>query len=1135
MAFDLGGSAIVGSLDLDISKLTSKADQAAASVEKLDGAGANAFSQAESRATSFGDKLDALGGKMMKLGGFMTAGVTLPVIGAFGKIFTSAADLEQTVGATEKIFGESAGAILDWSEDAAGAFGMTQDQALTSVNNFNAMFKQLNAGQDVVTDMSQAFVGLSADLSAMWGGSSLDASQRLTSALRGNYEGLDQYNINLTEAMVSQEAMNVALADGREEITEADKVQARYNLIMEQTTDAQGQFAAEAGTASGALAIFRAEAGNAAAGIGRLLLPIGTKAAKMLTDLVKRIDGLTDTQKKWVLGIAAVVAGIGPLMTGLGFLVSNITTLGAVIGFLLSPIGLLVAAGGVLAFLFRDEIGSAIQAVIGFVGDLIEGWQMLGDGMNPIERGLRAIQIALAMIGGENTPEWIAAVARSFGNLANAFAAFQAGNYAEMWGQIWAAILNVGSAFANLAATVLSWTLTVGVPAIAGWVVDVAGDVWGGIKSLAGWVWDNRAEIGTILLNFGWGIVAGIQSAWDWIKGWIFGDGGGSGLPGDGTGGAAYGSPIDLGSILLNVAGWLKGEWPDVQLFLKEKIGDPLRHAVDLALDVDNLSMGGIKDFEDAVAGIRADWERIQALVGVVRDADLSMGGIRDFEDVVGGIKADWDRIQSVATWIRDSFSLGNISTFEDAVEGIKNDWDRIQSAIGSISSMADFPGISSVSELTEGIKNDWQTIKSIWDAIFGGGADKGSSNTGKADDAEWGHNQGGTGTGGVGGSGGVIVGGGGGWAEDDLSGMPVVFDNIAAAAGRAAAAILPIPANLGAVAAQSPALQSFGSNAQSSFTMAGVAAAIGLTPIPTLAGTAAGALTGVAIPAMLGTAASAGTSFGQMLGSAVSNFTGMNTTGTTNSAGMRASVTAAISGMVSTAGSQLGTMASTAVGNFITMRSNAQSAGSGIAQAITSGTATAVSNAGSNLGRLAGTVASAGANAASNAWSAGSNIGNSLASGLESAYARVAAAGAALADAAANAIALAAQIKSPSKVGIWLGQMIGIGPAIGIEDMIPRVVQSVENMMGSVRSAFDPRALSFNTAALAGSGYTPAYAYAAATAAPVVQHHYHDNRQFFALEQGAYGRLVDQAERGGTYARTMEQPDAYTQWLGGN
>src|SRR5699024_9106030 len=124
--------------------------------------------------------------------------------------------LEQTLGATEQLWGDNADSIIDWSKTTSKSLGMSQNDALTSMNRYNAMLKDLEDGTGNVADMSQELTERSADLSAMWGGSSIEASDALTSALRGNYEGLDKYNINLTEALVSQEAMNIAVADGRD-------------------------------------------------------------------------------------------------------------------------------------------------------------------------------------------------------------------------------------------------------------------------------------------------------------------------------------------------------------------------------------------------------------------------------------------------------------------------------------------------------------------------------------------------------------------------------------------------------------------------------------------------------------------------------------------------------------------------------------------------------------------------------------------------------------------------------------------------------------------------------------------------------------------------------------------------------
>lgn len=326
--------------------------------------------------TNTRNSLDKWGNSFRGWGTNLTAGVTTPILGAGGAMTKWAADLEQSHGATAQLWDENESRIFKWAKGADRSMGMTENAALQNVNRFNAMFKTLGEGEDVVFDMSTGFTQLSADLSAMWGGSPTEAADALTSALRGNYEGLDKYNINITEAMVSQEAMNVAMADGRTEITEADKVQARYNLIMAQTTDSQGQFARETDTTAGKLAVMKARLQNAATTFGRLLLPYVNKAVDLFSRFVTWIEKLNDTQRKWILILAAVAAAIGPVLLVVGMLLPGLSALLAVIGFLVSPIGLVVlavaalAAGLIYAYTHFEGFRNVVNAVASTIKDV---------------------------------------------------------------------------------------------------------------------------------------------------------------------------------------------------------------------------------------------------------------------------------------------------------------------------------------------------------------------------------------------------------------------------------------------------------------------------------------------------------------------------------------------------------------------------------------------------------------------------------------------------------------------------------------------------------------------------------------------------------------------------------------------
>ena len=90
-----------------------------------------------------------------QVGTKFTAGVTTPILAGSGVVIKRASDLEQTLGATEVLWGDNTDTMLAWAQGADRSMGMTQNNALQNANRFNAMFKTIGHGQDVVMDMSQ--------------------------------------------------------------------------------------------------------------------------------------------------------------------------------------------------------------------------------------------------------------------------------------------------------------------------------------------------------------------------------------------------------------------------------------------------------------------------------------------------------------------------------------------------------------------------------------------------------------------------------------------------------------------------------------------------------------------------------------------------------------------------------------------------------------------------------------------------------------------------------------------------------------------------------------------------------------------------------------------------------------------
>lgn len=373
-------------------------------------------------------KLDSWGSSLRNVGTKMTAGITAPLAGAGVMFVKWAADLEQSIGATEHLWGSNAESILAWSKSASTALGMSEDEALTTANRLNGIFRGMGLSMDETEAKTMELSARFADLSALMGGSPTEAAEAYTSALMGNYQALDKYNININAAMVEQRALTMTGKESVAQLTAEEKQLAFNALYLEKTADAHGQFGREADTTTGKLTRLNARLKNIATSFGTLLLPVVNKAADYLEKLIKWVENLSDTQRKWILGIAAVAAAMGPLLVVIGMILPGISALVAVIGFLLSPIGLVVIAVAAL-------VAGLVWAYFEF-------------------EGFRNVVNAVASVIKDSAIAAFEALVNVFKKLKSAF---DAGGFSQMFSTLGDMLLNGLSQLSNLAMQGIQW------------------------------------------------------------------------------------------------------------------------------------------------------------------------------------------------------------------------------------------------------------------------------------------------------------------------------------------------------------------------------------------------------------------------------------------------------------------------------------------------------------------------------------------------------------------------------------------------------------------------------------------------------------------------------------------------------
>ncbi|MDQ3107915.1 MAG: hypothetical protein M3Q68_08960, partial [Actinomycetota bacterium] len=143
------------------------------------------------------------------------------------------------------------------------------------------------------------------------------ANQKLMSGLVGETEALRSLGVVISEADVKRKAYTLGIAREGAELNEAQKIQARYALIMEQTGKAQGDFARTSDSLANQQRILQAQFENVQAQVGEGLIPTVQDLGAAFTGLFAILDGLSKP-----------IGGLGSLIEAAATAINPVVLLG---------------------------------------------------------------------------------------------------------------------------------------------------------------------------------------------------------------------------------------------------------------------------------------------------------------------------------------------------------------------------------------------------------------------------------------------------------------------------------------------------------------------------------------------------------------------------------------------------------------------------------------------------------------------------------------------------------------------------------------------------------------------------------------------------------------------------------------
>lgn len=296
-----------------------------------------ATDEAVKASEGFASKLKGVGGDIKK--GFLEGigiggglGVYDAVVKTVGAVVDSvghaidlASDKAEAASKANVLFGDSYGIIERASKNAATAVGLSSGAYIAAAGDVGNLVKNLGFAGDQAASMSRDIVQLSADVGSFNNADTADVVDAIGSAFRGETEPIRRFGVMLSAAKIEAKALAMGLKDGKKPLTDNAKAMATYQLILEQTAAAQGDFARTADGKANADRIRAAQAEEAWTRLGEVLTPLyqkimplvasaTTAAIDTITNLANIAAPLVDFALK---GIADAIDTIGDSFTAL--------------------------------------------------------------------------------------------------------------------------------------------------------------------------------------------------------------------------------------------------------------------------------------------------------------------------------------------------------------------------------------------------------------------------------------------------------------------------------------------------------------------------------------------------------------------------------------------------------------------------------------------------------------------------------------------------------------------------------------------------------------------------------------------------------------------------------------------------
>lgn len=195
-----------------------------------------------------------------------------------GKVIKDSIQMGMNAVESDSLFETSLGNMADsvrsWSNEVASALGLNAVAMRKNTGVIYNMTSSMGVAEENALKMSKGITLLAEDMASFYNLDSAEAFNKLRAGLTGETEPLKALGILVDENTVKQVAYSAGIAKTGDELTQQQKVLARYVAILKQTGNAQGDLARTLDSPANQLRLLKNQVRQMGLALSNFFLPV---------------------------------------------------------------------------------------------------------------------------------------------------------------------------------------------------------------------------------------------------------------------------------------------------------------------------------------------------------------------------------------------------------------------------------------------------------------------------------------------------------------------------------------------------------------------------------------------------------------------------------------------------------------------------------------------------------------------------------------------------------------------------------------------------------------------------------------------------------------------------------------------